>query len=116
MAMQPADDNLSWLGDVRDRARLMSAFRSMVTILLTDDRELETYVRGRVVSAWHPSGSYKMGDAADPLAVVDPKGRVIGVENLYVADASIFQEIPRANTNLTAIVLGERMTDLIKQG
>ncbi len=43
--------------------------------LLTDDRELETYVRGRVVSAWHPSGSCRMGAEDNPLSVVDPTGR-----------------------------------------
>lgn len=56
--------------------------------LLTDDRELETYVRGRVVSAWHPSGSCRMGAADNPLGVVDPTGRVIGVDGYHLRDGS----------------------------
>ena len=82
--------------------------------LLTDDKALETYIRGRVGSAWHPNGTCRMGSVDNPLSVVDPNGRVIGTENLYVADASIFPEIPRANTNLSTIMVGERMADLLK--
>ena len=82
--------------------------------LLTDDTALETYIRGRVGSAWHPNGTCRMGSVDNPLSVVDPNGRVIGTENLYVADASIFPEIPRANTNLSTIMVGERMADLLK--
>ena len=56
--------------------------------LLTDDRELETYVRGRVVSAWHPSSSCRMGAADNPLSVVDPTGRVIDVDGYHLRDGS----------------------------
>jgi choline dehydrogenase len=43
--------------------------------------------------------------------VVDPYCRVLGVEGLSVVDASVFPFVPRANTNLTAIMLAERMAD-----
>jgi choline dehydrogenase-like flavoprotein len=50
-----------------------------------------------------------MGPADDPGAVVDATGRVHGVAGLRVADASIMPVIPRANTNLPAIVVGEKV-------
>lgn len=58
---------------------------------------------------YHPVGSCKMGVASDPDAVVDPRGRVHGVDNLFVADASIMPVIPRANTNIPALVVAERI-------
>jgi choline dehydrogenase-like flavoprotein len=57
----------------------------------------------------HPVGSCKMGTAQDQQAVVDAHGKVHGVANLYVADASIMPVIPRANTNLPTAVVAERI-------
>ena len=48
-------------------------------------------------------------DAAAQVAVVDARGRIHGLDNAYVADASIMPVIPRANTNLPALVIGERI-------
>ena len=48
-----------------------------------------------------------MGMASDPFAVVDNKGKVYGLDNLYVADASIMPVIPRANTNMPTLVIAE---------
>jgi choline dehydrogenase-like flavoprotein len=50
-----------------------------------------------------------MGPAADPMAVVDAGGRVHGLDGLLVADASIMPVVPRANTNLPAAVVGEKI-------
>ena len=44
-----------------------------------------------------------------PLAVTDARGRVHGLDNVFVADCSIMPVIPRANTNLPAVVVGERI-------
>jgi choline dehydrogenase len=49
-----------------------------------------------------------MGAPEDATAVVDPRCRFIGVENLSVVDASIMPAIPRANTHLTAVMIAER--------
>ena len=54
-----------------------------------------------------------MGAADDPSAVVDPEGRVIGVERLRVADSSIFPRIPNGNLNAPSIMVGEKMADHI---
>jgi choline dehydrogenase len=63
----------------------------------------------------HGVGTCKMGPAADPLAVVDQRLRVHGMDNLWVADASVMPVVTHANTNLTAIMIGERAADLLKQ-
>lgn len=57
-----------------------------------------------------------MGPASDAMAVVDQFGKVHGLEGLRVADASIMPDCVRANTNLTTMVIGERIADLIQQG
>ena len=54
-----------------------------------------------------------MGAAADPMAVVDPQCRVIGVEGLRVADSSIFPSIPNGNINAPSIMVGEKAADHI---
>ncbi|MGA1074603.1 MAG: GMC oxidoreductase, partial [Ilumatobacteraceae bacterium] len=55
------------------------------------------------------SGTCRMGRADDPMAVSDPQGAVHGVPGLPVCDASLFPVIPRANTNIPAVVIGERI-------
>ena len=52
-----------------------------------------------------------MGGADDPKSVVDSRCRVHGFEGLHVIDASIFPSVPRANTNLASIMVGELMAD-----
>ena len=52
-----------------------------------------------------------MGKASDPMAVVDPQGRVIGVEGLRVADSSIFPRITNGNLNAPSIMVGEKIAD-----
>ena len=57
----------------------------------------------------------KMGPESDPMAVVDQFGRVYGVRNLRVVDASIMPDCIRANTNVTTMMIGERVADFIRQ-
>jgi choline dehydrogenase len=57
----------------------------------------------------HPVGTCRMGPARERAAVVDARGRVHGLDNAYVADASIMPIIPRANTNMPALVVGLRI-------
>lgn len=58
---------------------------------------------------YHPVGTCKMGPASDSTAVVDARGKVYGLDNLYVADGSIIPVVPRANTNIPVLVVGERI-------
>ena len=57
-----------------------------------------------------------MGPASDSMAVVDQRGKVYGIEGLRVADASIMPDCIRANTNVTSMVIGERIAGYIRQG
>jgi choline dehydrogenase len=79
-----------------------------------DGPALARYVTEHLITFKHPAGTARMGAAADPGAVVDAQCRVHGVTGLRVADASIMPTIPRANTNLTCIMIGERVADLIR--
>jgi len=76
------------------------------------DATLEAYVRETGDTLFHPVGTCKMG--TDPLAVVDPRLRVHGVEALRVIDASVMPTITTGPTNAPAIVIGEKGAEMIK--
>lgn len=82
-------------------------------VLLADDEALEAFVRRAAVGVWHASCSCRMGPNNDPLAVLDERCRVRGVDGLRVVDASVFPTIPSANTSLPVIMVAERVSDLI---
>lgn len=77
------------------------------------DTELDDFLREHVESAYHPCGTCRMGRASDPMAVVDPECRVIGVEGLRVADSSIFPQVTNGNLNGPSIMTGEKAADHI---
>ncbi len=78
-----------------------------------DDAALDDAIREHVESAYHPCGTARMGAVTDPGAVVDPEGRVIGVDGLRVADSSVFPRITNGNINAPSIMVGEKMADHI---
>ena len=80
---------------------------------IQSDDALDDFIRDNVESAYHPCGTCKMGDAKDRMSVVDPQCRVIGVENLRVADSSIFPRITNGNLNGPSIMVGEKASDHI---
>jgi choline dehydrogenase len=81
-----------------------------------DDRAgLARSIRSRVESYHHPVGTCAMGPAPDDGAVVDARGRVHGLDNVWVADASVMPSIPAANTNLSTIVVAERIAGWLAQ-
>jgi 5-(hydroxymethyl)furfural/furfural oxidase len=82
---------------------------------LTDDRAIDAWLMETVGDTGHVCATCRMGSPDDPNTVVDPRGRVLGVESLYVADASVFPEVPRGNTNLPTIVAAERLSDSIRE-
>ena len=77
------------------------------------DDELNGFISEHVESAYHPSCTCKMGAKDDPMAVVDPECRVIGVDGLRVADSSIFPQITNGNLNGPSIMVGEKAADHI---
>lgn len=79
----------------------------------TSDAALDAAIRDHAESAYHPCGTARMGRRSDPMAVVDPEGRVIGVDGLRLADSSIFPQVTNGNTNAPSIMVGEKMADHI---
>ena len=75
------------------------------------DADVDAYVRENANSAYHPCGTARMG--LDEMAATDPEGRVRGVDNLRVADASIMPTITNGNINAPCMMIGERIAHLI---
>ena len=81
-----------------------------------DDRDaLRAWVSRATGSGYHPCGTVPMGDPDDEWTVLDQYGRVLGVEGLLVADASIMPAVPRANTNIPTIMIGERFGEWLRE-
>ena len=78
---------------------------------LDNDEALDKWLVANLTTAIHMSGTCKMGPASDPMAVVDQYCRVHGLEGLRVVDTSVMPDVVRANTNATAIMIGERVAD-----
>ncbi|MBN8817457.1 MAG: GMC family oxidoreductase N-terminal domain-containing protein [Sphingomonas sp.] len=120
------------LSDPRDREAMLRGYHvlrdlirqpalSNVTGAMTkpsreprDDADIMSHVRATAGTAYHPSGTCRMG--GDERSVVDGTLRVRGVDRLRVIDASIFPLLPGGNTNLPVIMVAEKAADLIKQG
>ncbi len=79
----------------------------------TSDEAIDAFIAEHVESALHPSCTCKIGDPADPLAVVDPELRVIGVQGLRVIDSSVMPSITTGNLNAPTIMIGEKGADLV---
>lgn len=77
------------------------------------DAQLDAFIAEHAESAYHPCGTARMGRADDPMAVVDPEARVIGTQNLRLADSSIFPRITNGNLNAPSIMVGEKAADHI---
>jgi choline dehydrogenase len=73
--------------------------------------DLLDWIRDSVQGNFHPVGTCRMGPRSDPMAVVDGMGAVHGLEGLWVADASVFPMLPRANTHLTVLAVAERIAE-----
>ncbi len=80
---------------------------------VTTDDAIDDFVRRHVESALHPSCTCRMGDPADPMSVVDPELRVIGVEGLRIADSSVMPSVTTGNLNAPTVMIGEKASDHI---
>ncbi|MCW8307992.1 choline dehydrogenase [Acidiphilium sp. PA] len=81
---------------------------------VVSDAEIDAYISKNVESAYHPCGTCKMGAVDDPMAVVAPDTKVIGVEGLRVADSSIMPRVTTGNLNAPTIMIGEKAADHIR--
>ena len=110
----PEDNDIAVLMDGVNMSREIAARPTLAKLI---GEELEDTAKANSTEAvqrnslhyYHPVGTCKMGPDSDPAAVVDPTGKVHGVDSLYVADASIMPVVPRANTNLPTLMLAERI-------
>jgi len=115
------DDAVEFRAAIRLTRELFSmpAFKPYVSreiapgIDVTSDADIDAWVRAHVESAYHPSCSCKMGAISDPLAVVDPTTKVIGVDGLRVVDSSIMPQITNGNLNAPTIMIAEKAADHI---
>jgi choline dehydrogenase len=82
---------------------------------IDDPAGMESDIRNRADTQYHPVGTCKMGPESDPMAVVDARLRVKGIDCLRVADASIMPTVVGGNTNAPAIMIGERAADMIRE-
>ena len=125
----------NYLDDPGDRERMRQAVR--LCIRLSESPDFANIITGRItptdadlvsddaLDAWllrnvstqqHSSGTCKMGPDSDPMAVVDQYCRVYGLANLSVIDASVMPDVVRANTNVTTLMIAERLAEWIKEG
>ena len=128
----PDDEPLidpNYLSDDEDMEVMIKGYRKMMEIMNTeplaqfnnvrnpinidDDKAIESAIRARSDTIYHPVGTCKMGN--DDMAVVDSDLKVKGVKNLRVVDASIMPTLIGGNTNAPAIMIAEKAADLIKQ-
>ncbi len=126
---QPAI-RFNFLGDPIDQRVNLEGFRMMRRIVgaspmdpyrgeefspgkeVQTDDEILGWIRKNSQTAYHPIGTCRMGPG--PNAVVDGQLRVHGLQNLRIADASIFPTMPSGNTNAPSILVGEKAADLIR--
>jgi len=125
-AMQPhylstANDRATLIAGIR-LARQLAATRSLSPYVAGEylpghqavtDAELLEFARANGATIFHPSGTCKMGPAADELAVVDAQLRVHGIGGLRVVDCSIMPTLVSGNTNAPVIMIAEKAADMI---
>jgi choline dehydrogenase len=115
------------LSDPGDGARMIAAFEHAMKIVdamsgslrlelllpepatARDPELLAAHLRTNHSTGYHPSGTCRIGH------VVDERCRLLGARDLWIADASVMPTVPRANTNLPTLMVGERVADFVRE-
>lgn len=101
------------------REKILAKFMSggfCLSEMLRDEAQMQEYLRASVFGQWHACGTCRMGNSADPMAVVDPlTAGVYGTGGLHVIDGSVVPVIPRANLNLPVIMIAEKYAEHLLQ-
>ncbi|HTJ80942.1 MAG TPA: GMC family oxidoreductase N-terminal domain-containing protein [Polyangiaceae bacterium] len=122
-----------FLRDARDRAVALEAIERLWEIarqepmrrlalpvypdraILDRPRRIDAFLDRVTGSGYHPCGTVPMTADTITAGAVDGRGRLLGVEGVTVADASIMPTIPSANTNLATIMIGERIAEFLAE-
>ena len=78
------------------------------------DQQLDEFLNEGIATQWHLSCTARMGASTDNGAVVDASGKVYGINNLRVVDASIMPTVTNGNTNCPTIMIAEKLSDAIQ--
>lgn len=127
-AQQLPEIDLPLASEQRDIARLAGGVRQMWQLIhqpevarylrgihfwsetmIHNDLIINNAIQNLLSPGWHASGTVRMGSEYDIATATDQQGRVHGVSQLTVADASLFPQIPSSPTNLTTVMLAERI-------
>ncbi|HUK61444.1 MAG TPA: GMC family oxidoreductase N-terminal domain-containing protein [Stellaceae bacterium] len=76
---------------------------------------IEAYLRANLATSFHPAGTCKMGPASDPMAVVDARLKVHGLESLRIIDASIMPSVTSGNTNAPTMMIAEQGARFVRE-
>jgi choline dehydrogenase len=90
-------------------SQVVSRRTSPTTEVLNNGPALYQWLRTMATTGNHLTSTCSMGNSPDKFAVVDQKCKVFGIDNLYIADASVMPNCVRANTNVTTMMIGERL-------
>ena len=131
---EPPVLDYNYLAEASDRERMREGIRIAVDLIehrsfqplvaqrvspgdadLRTDAALDEWLLRVAATSHHVSSTCRMGRAGDPASVVDPEGRVYGLDGLRIADASIMPDCVRANTNYTCMAIGERIAEFMRR-
>lgn len=131
-ASEPPQIFANYLSESYDRDVMRQAFKMVMNIgeqaalkpyikglykpehPISDDAEIDAWIRKYAETIYHPVGTCKMANANDPEGVVDDQLRVRGVTGLRVVDASVMPRLIGGNTNAPTIMIAEKAADMIK--